>query len=137
MNVENRVIKLCIQGTQAEFRGDIRRARQLYRKAWEAHTDDYEACIAAHYVARHQDDPAEALRWNREALMHANLVSDERVKDFLPSLYLNIGRSYEAMGEAQEAERFYEMAVDLGALHEGEDERGASARDADTLMADG
>ncbi|RGC68468.1 hypothetical protein C5N14_13190 [Micromonospora sp. MW-13] len=34
-------------------------------------TDDYDACVAAHYLARQQDDPEEILRWNQEALRHA------------------------------------------------------------------
>lgn len=117
MNIENRVIKLCVQGTQAEFRGDIELAKRLYRQAWEARQDDYEACIAAHYLARHQEDPELALHWNKEALMYANLVGDDRVGAFLPSLYLNMGQTYERLGEQEEAQRFYEMAEELGVLH--------------------
>ena len=58
MNVDtnNHVIKLCIEGTQAEFRGQIDLARGFYQQAWESAQDDYEACIAAHYVAQHQDE---------------------------------------------------------------------------------
>ncbi|MBI3189769.1 MAG: hypothetical protein HYZ33_03880, partial [Ignavibacteriales bacterium] len=95
MDLDNPVIQLCMDGARAEFEHRIEAARSLYQQAWEAHSDDYEACIAAHYVARFQETPAETLRWNQIALDHANAVHDERVKDFYPSLYLNLGCSYE------------------------------------------
>ena len=120
MNPDNPVVKLCIAGTQAEFNGRIDAARALYRQAWEAAQDDYEACIAAHYVARHQPDPHETLRWNREALARAEAVGDGRVDSFYPSLYLNMGQSFERLGDEAEAQRYYEMAAALGVPHAGE-----------------
>ncbi len=60
-------------------------------QAWEAPTDDYEACVAAHYEARHQEGPQDALHWNQEALARAEVVGDDRVRSFYPSLYLNMG----------------------------------------------
>jgi hypothetical protein len=117
LDLENPVIKLCIAGTQAEFLGLNEEARALYLQAWEAARDDYEACIAAHYVARFQDDPAETLRWNREALERADAVGDERVKDFYPSFYLNIGLSHESLGDQVEADKYYALAAALGVVH--------------------
>ena len=96
---ENPVIKLCIAGTQSEFQGRMDQARALYSQAWEVARDDYEACIAAHYIARCQNDPVKMLHWNLEALQHAQAVGDGRVQDFYPSLYLNMGRSHELLGE--------------------------------------
>jgi hypothetical protein len=86
--------------------------------AWEARQDDYDACIAAHYLARFQDSPEESLRWNQLALQHANLVGDDRVKDFYPSLYLNLGRSYEVLGNQAETQRYYGLAAELGVIHQ-------------------
>jgi hypothetical protein len=120
MDPENPVIKLCIAGTQAEFQGLNEKARAFYLQAWEAARDDYEACIAAHYVARFQDDPAETLRWNREALCRAEAVGDERVKNFYPSLYLNIGRSHELLENQAEADKYYALAATLGVVHSEE-----------------
>jgi hypothetical protein len=76
-----------------------------------ARQDDFEACIAAHYVARHQDSPAGMLHWNREALSYAEAVGDDRVRDFFPSLYLNMGWSYESLGDPVEAGKNYELAA--------------------------
>jgi hypothetical protein len=50
-------------------------------QAWEKRKDDYDACVAAHYVARHQ--------WNQESLDRADAVNAESVQGFYPSLYLN------------------------------------------------
>ena len=116
--MENPVIKLCIAGTQAEFQGQIQAAAALYMQAWQAATDDYEACIAAHYVARFQQDAAETLRWNQTALLHADAVDDERVKDFYPSLYLNLGRSHTLLGDLVEAQKYYALAAALGVVHQ-------------------
>ena len=120
MDMDNPVIKLCVAGTQAEFQGRIADARALYRQAWEISQDDYEACIAAHYVARYQESVAEALRWNQAALDHANAVADERVQEFYPSLYLNMGHSHEMAGNPAEAQRYYNLAAGLGFVHSAE-----------------
>lgn len=117
-DLENPVVRLCIDGTQAEFQGRIDDASQLYIQAWQAVSNDYEACIAAHYVARFQKNPAETLRWNLTALHHAEAAGDERVKDFYPSLYLSVGRSYELLGDEIEAQKYYALAARLGVIHQ-------------------
>jgi tetratricopeptide (TPR) repeat protein len=118
MDLNNPVIKLCIEGTQAEFQGQVDRARSFYKKAWEAAQDDYEACIAAHYVARHQDDPQERFHWNQVALNKAQTAGDQRVAEFFPSLYLNMGQSYELLGKNDEAKQYYDLAAEMGIHHD-------------------
>ncbi|MEJ2302917.1 MAG: hypothetical protein P8Y14_15440 [Anaerolineales bacterium] len=117
MDLHNPVIKICIEGTQAEFKGQINRACRLYQQAWEAARDDFEACIAAHYVARHQDDPEKKLYWNQIGLERADAVGDGRAQEFYPSLYLNMGHSYELLGNQAEAKRYYDLAAALGVTH--------------------
>ena len=117
MDLHNPVIKICIEGTQAEFKGQINRACRLYQQAWEAARDDFEACIAAHYVARHQDDPEKKLYWNHIGLERADAVGDGRAQEFYPSLYLNMGHSYELLGNQAEAKRYYDLAAALGVTH--------------------
>ena len=117
MDLENPVIKLCLEGTRAEFEGRVEVARALYQQAWEASHDDFEACVAAHYLARFQANPEDFLFWNQESLKHANAIKDDSVKEFYPSLYLNLGRSYELLGNQAEAQRFYELAAELGLIH--------------------
>ena len=118
MDTNNPTIKLCIEGVQAEFDGRMDDACKLYRQAWEESTNDYEACIAAHYVARCQDFPEGIFRWNQVALERARAVNDERVQEFYPSLYLNMGHSHELLGHQAEAEKYYSLAADLGVTHQ-------------------
>jgi hypothetical protein len=120
MDPTNPVVALCTEGMRAEFERRHADARELSMQAWEARTDDFEACVAAHYVARHQDDLAQSLRWNQEALDRADAVADERVRDFYPSLHLNLGFSHEQLGQLDEARRQYELAdARLSDLPEG------------------
>ena len=120
MNTNNPIIKLCIEGTQAEFDGRMDDACKLYRQAWETSRDDYEACIAAHYLARCQDSPEETFYWNKMALERALTVNNESVTDFFPSLYLNLGRSHELLGHQTEAKKFFDLAAELGVTHQME-----------------
>lgn len=111
MDTDNLVVKLCIEGMQAEVKGLSDDARKLFERAWAVHQDDYEACIAAHYLARHQDTPQTVFEWNKEALNRAEALNDDRVQGFYPSLYLNLGHSYETFGNRTEARKYYEMAA--------------------------
>ena len=118
MDPDNPVVALCMQGSREEFRGRLGEAHALYLQAWATARDEYEACIAAHYVARHQEDATEKLRWNQIALDKARAVADERVAAFYPSLYLCMGESHELLGDKAEAERYYALAADLGVPHQ-------------------
>ncbi|HEX8710105.1 MAG TPA: hypothetical protein VF723_17820 [Pyrinomonadaceae bacterium] len=111
MDTDNLVVRLCSEGMQAEAEGRPDEARKLFEQAWAAAQDDYEACVAAHYLARHQSKPEAVFEWNREALERAEAVSDDRVQGFYPSLYLNMGHSYETLGNPGEARRHYAMAA--------------------------
>lgn len=109
MDPNNPVVKLCAQGIEVEMQGRRDEARSLFLQAWELRQDDVDACVAAHYVARHQGTPAETLRWNELALMHANSASGDSVRSFYPSLYLNLGKSYEDLGDTSRARELYEQ----------------------------
>ncbi|MEO6060589.1 MAG: hypothetical protein ABIQ99_01470 [Thermoflexales bacterium] len=118
MDLNNPIVQLCAEGTQAEIDGRIDDAKALFVRAWESARDDFEACVAAHYVARRQDNPEETLRWNEVALARANAAADDRVQPFYPSLYVNLGHAHEMLGNLPEARRFYKMAAELGLRHQ-------------------
>jgi tetratricopeptide (TPR) repeat protein len=109
MDPDNPVVKLCAQGIELEMKGRRDEARALYLQAWELRQDDVDACIAAHYLARHQESLAETLRWNELALTHAIRASADSVRSFYPSLYLNLGKSYEDLGDSSKARELYEQ----------------------------
>ena len=105
-------------GTQAEFDHRLEDARDLFAEAWDVATDDYEASMAAHYVAHLEPDLATALEWDLEALRRARL--DERATEFLPSLYVSLGGSFERVGDAARAREYFDSAAALGLVHRSE-----------------
>jgi tetratricopeptide (TPR) repeat protein len=121
MDPSNPVFAMCSEGMLAESEGRAVEAKELFGRAWEAATDDYEACIAAHYLARHQETREQTLAWNEESLRRAERVGGERIAGFLPSLYLNLGHSHEELGDAEKARAYYLLAVEhLSAVPDGE-----------------
>lgn len=118
MDLSRQTVALCILGTQAEFDGRADDARDLYARAWDCAIDSYDRCIAAHYVAHLETDPQQALAWNCAALAHAQNADPAMVEPFLPSLYVNLGCSYEQTGDAVEAARYYDLAARLGLRHQ-------------------
>lgn len=112
MDSELPVVRLCVEGMQAETEGRAEVALGLFQRAWDIASDDYEACIAAHYLARHQNSPEESLRWNKECLARADRVADERVRGFYPSLYVNLGHAYRSLGQQALAHVYFVRAAE-------------------------
>lgn len=113
MDPDDPVVALCAEGMRAEAEGRPDDARALFARAWDAATDDYGACVAAHYVARHQDTPQDRLHWNAECLARADRVGDERVRGFYPSLHLNLARAHADLADAGTARDHYRRAAGL------------------------
>ena len=101
LDATNPVVALCAEGMAVE--GDAPAARALFEKAWDARRDDYDAAVAAHFLARHQPTPELTLHWNALAVDHALRVADGRAQELLASLYLNLGDSHRALGHRREA----------------------------------
>ena len=93
----NPVVALCAEGMAAE--GTPAEARRLFEQAWAARRDDYEAAIAAHFLARHQVNAADTLYWNALAVRHAEAVPGARTAGFMASLYLNLGDAQANIGD--------------------------------------
>ena len=129
MDPNNPVVRLCVQGMECEGQGLFEDASRLFQNAWSQSTTDFERCIAAHYVARHQKEPLDKLIWNQVSLDHAKAAGDGRVREFYPSLYLNMGQVHEDLGNRKDAKRFYEMSASvLDSLPDGR--YGSIVRDA-------
>lgn len=112
-----------------EIQGSKENAYKIYLQAWEESSDDYDRCISAHYIARYQKTLEDVLKWNTISLEHAKLVTDEKIKSFFPSLYLNMGKSYEDLGEFEKAKHYYDLSKgNFDVLND--DTYGDSVRDA-------
>ena len=111
----NPVVALCAAGMEREGIPD--EARALFEQAWQARRDDYDAAIAAHYLARHQPSPEDTLHWNALAASHAELIGDGRADELFPSLYLNLAASLAAMDRLDQARSTIALAAEhLAAL---------------------
>ena len=107
---DNKVIQLCAKGMELEGNGKPEDASDLFNEAWNTAATDFEKFTAAHYVARHQKNTLDKLKWDEEALMYALRIDDEFIKGTLPSLYLNIGKCYEELNDLENAKSNYRAA---------------------------
>ena len=93
----NPVVALCAEGMTVE--GTPAEALRLFQQAWDTRRDDYDAAIAAHFIARHQPTPAMTLHWNALAVRHAEAGKDGRAAGLFASLYLNLADAQTAVGD--------------------------------------
>ena len=100
-DTNNAVVALCVAGMSCE--GTPEAAKKLFEEAWEKRSDDFDAAIAAHYLARHQRTPSEKLHWDTLAVDHAEKVPNDGAKELFPSLYLNLASSLMATGRIDDA----------------------------------
>src|SRR3954470_18737261 len=107
-NPNNNVIKLCIQGMDMEGKDNPEEARRLFLQAWDEATNDFEKFTAAHYVARHQKNVVDKLKWDLIALDLALKMNDDKMKGSYPSLYLNIAKCYEDLHDFENAKINYQ-----------------------------
>ena len=106
----NKIIQLLLQGMGMEDSGKPEEASLLFSKAWSEAIDDFEKFIAAYYVARHQKNVSDKLKWFETSLQFALKVNDEAVKSAFPSLYLNIAKCYEALSDPDKAKKHVELS---------------------------
>ncbi len=110
-NPNNNVVKLCLQGMSMEEKGKPEEASKLFLQAWNEATHDFERFIAAHFVARHQTNVSDKLKWLETALQFALKTDDDTVKSAFPSLYSNIAKCYEDLGDPDKAKMNDELAT--------------------------
>lgn len=110
LDPDNSVVKLCAEGMNKETQGENEKASLLFEKAWNEASNDQERFIAAHYLARHQKDVDSKLKWDHLALDLALKIEDASMKAYFPSLYLNVAKCYEDLGNLELAKINYDLA---------------------------
>ena len=113
-NPNNPVIQLCMQGLDTEEKGQHEVAKRLFFQAWNEATNDFEKFIAAHFIARHQQDIPNKLTWLHTALEHGLNVNTDAVKSALPTLYTNMAQCYATLGDADNERKYRGLAVSAG-----------------------
>src|SRR5262245_12873854 len=106
----NNVIKLCVQGMEMERKDRSEKASRKFLQAWNEATNDFEKYIAAYYVARHQENVRDKLKWLETALQFALKVNNESSISAFPNLYSNIAKCYEDLGDVNNARKNSELA---------------------------
>ncbi|HKP68417.1 MAG TPA: NAD(+)--rifampin ADP-ribosyltransferase [Pyrinomonadaceae bacterium] len=93
-----------------EEKGEPEEAKRFFLQAWNESANDFEKFLAAHFVARHQDDVRDKLQWLETALRFASEINDNSVTSAFPSLYRNIAECYEELGDDDAAKKNRESA---------------------------
>ena len=114
-NPSNPVIKLCIQGMEMEGKAKPEEARRIFLHAWSEATHDFEKFTAAYYVARHQKNVRDELKWLETSLRFALKINDVTVSGAFPSLYSKIAKCYEDLNDTANAKKNYELALSFTA----------------------
>ena len=110
-NPNNHVIKLCVQGLDLEGEDKPIEASRVFVQAWNGATNDFEKFIAAYFVARHQKNDSEKLQWLETSLQFALKINNNTVNGAFPSLYSNIAKCYENLGDPGNAKKNDELAT--------------------------
>ena len=110
-NPNNNVIKLCIEGMGMEGIGKPDEAGKLFVQAWNEATNNFEKFTAAYYVARHQENSSDKLKWLETALQFALKINTDAVTSAFPSLYSNIAKCYEDLNDHANSKKNYELAI--------------------------
>jgi len=110
-NPNNHVVKLCLQGMDMEGKGKPGEAGRLFLQAWNEATNDFEKYTAAYYVARHQKNVPDKLKWLETALQFALKINNDNVSGAFPSLYSGIAKCYEDLGDFDNAKKNSELSI--------------------------
>lgn len=103
---DNPIVRLCARGMEC----GAEEALAIFHQAWDEAQNDLEKCVAAHYIAGHQKSIGDKLAWDQTSLEHALKVKDEGIRGAYPSLYLNIGKCLEDLGDPLRAHETYRLA---------------------------
>jgi tetratricopeptide (TPR) repeat protein len=122
----NAIIKLCMRGMELEDSGNSEDAITMFHKAWHEAKDDYDRFIASYHLARIQKSISDKLKWMETSLQCALKINDDNVKSAYSTLYLNIAKCYEELGDSENAKRNYELSnsakgapTDVGPFYHG------------------
>jgi tetratricopeptide (TPR) repeat protein len=110
-NPNNPIVKLCLQGMALEEKGNAEEASRVFSQAWNEASNDFEKFLGAYYLARIHKTTHEQLKWFETALQLALKINDDSVNSALPSLYSNIAKCYEALGDRDNAKKNEELAL--------------------------
>lgn len=110
-NPNNNIIRYCIQAMDMEEKNKPEEAKKLFLQGWAEATNDFEKYLTAFFVARHQDDISDKLQWLETSLQLALKINSDTVHTALPTLYFNIAKCYEGLGDIEKAKKYNDIAI--------------------------
>lgn len=106
----NPIIQLCIKGIALEESGSFDDAIDVFYKAWDQTSNDFEKFIVAYHLGLRQKNVGDKLKWMEESLAFALKINDQNVKSAYPTLYLNIAKCYEELNDTENAKKNFELS---------------------------
>lgn len=107
---KNKIIGLCMLGMNMEEQGDSEGAMAILIKALNESTDDFEKFVATYQIAKYEKNIPEKLKWLEKSLQYAIKSEDYGIKSTLPTIYFDIAKCYEELGESEKAKINYELS---------------------------
>lgn len=109
-----------------EEKGMMEESGKLFLQAWNEATNDFEKFMAAYFVARHQKNVHDKLKWLETSLQFARKVNDNNVQGAFYTLYSNIANCYKQLNDFDSEKKNDELAlsfkdkvVDTGPFYHG------------------
>jgi rifampin ADP-ribosylating transferase len=94
-----------------EDKGNAEEASRLFLQAWNEATNDFEKYIAAYYVARHQENVSDRLKWLETSLEFASKITTVAATSAFPNLHSKIAECYEELNDAEKTHKSRELAT--------------------------
>jgi len=106
----NHIVKLCLQGMAMEEQQRTEEAGNLFLQAWNKSTNDFERFLAAHCIARSQQNIDHKLHWFEQGLKLATALDNEMSRSAIPFIHLNIAECYEQSADLHHASKHHALA---------------------------
>ena len=104
------LLNAAFKVSDLEGKGKQKEAGKIFLQGWNEATNDFEKFMTAYYVARHQENVSDKLKWFETALRLALKINNDLVKGAFASLYANIAKCYEDLNDPGNAKKNYELA---------------------------
>lgn len=123
---QNHIVKLCLEGIANEDQGKPEVAAALFLRAWNESANSFEKFIVAFFVARHQENATDKLKWLESSLQHALEIGDDTVTSAFYTLYSHVANCHAELNDPENAkknldlaESFRDIVTDKGPFYHG------------------
>ncbi|HQQ95295.1 MAG TPA: NAD(+)--rifampin ADP-ribosyltransferase [Bacteroidia bacterium] len=97
----NPIVKRCLLGISLEEKAQPNEAAMVFSDAWKEATNSFEKFLTAYFVARHQKNVQDSLRWYEASLQYALQTEPLTLSGVFSTLYTDIARCNESLGQTE------------------------------------